>query len=116
MGTNKIDLERILTAAVDALSPFCHVGEGGNLVTEDLDWEAWPQCWGSTALGYGGIGGQAITHAQTVIVSSLYCREVAVFFGRPRLAYVAHSDSPGYQKAYQNRNFPPCNRAATVRN
>jgi hypothetical protein len=45
-----------------------------------------PQTWGSTALGYGGIGGSAMTTAYTVVVSynGYYC----VYFGSSgRLAY-----------------------------
>lgn len=44
-----------------------------------------PQTWGSTALGYGGIGGSAMTTAYTVVISSgiSYC----VYFGSGRLAY-----------------------------
>lgn len=44
-----------------------------------------PQVWGSTALGFGGLGGQAITTADTTIVSD--GRSAAVYFGG-RLAYV----------------------------
>jgi hypothetical protein len=43
------------------------------------------QTWGSTALGYGGMGGAAVTTAYTVIVydSDCYC----VYFGQGELAY-----------------------------
>ena len=42
------------------------------------------QLWGSTALGFGGIGGQAMTNAYTVVLS---CgTEHAVYFGG-RFAY-----------------------------
>lgn len=40
-----------------------------------------PQTWGSTALGFGGIGGQAITTAYTVIVSCDQSGASAVYFG-----------------------------------
>jgi hypothetical protein len=46
-----------------------------------------PQTWGSTALGFGGVGGQAITTAYVVIVKSNLTGEWAVYFGG-RLAYV----------------------------
>ena len=45
-----------------------------------------PQTWGSTALGFGGIGGQAMTPAYTVIVQD-GVGPAAVYFGG-RLAYV----------------------------
>ncbi|MGY3581384.1 hypothetical protein ACVIGB_000547 [Bradyrhizobium sp. USDA 4341] len=44
-----------------------------------------PQTWSSTALGYGGIGGQAMTEAYTVIVTD--DRVSCVYFGGGRLAY-----------------------------
>lgn len=48
---------------------------------------SFPQGWGSTALGYGGIGGQAITSAQTIVLYDV-CQGIArVYFGGDRLAY-----------------------------
>ena len=46
-----------------------------------------PQTWGSTALGFGGIGGQAITSAYVCIIESNLIGCFAVYFGG-RLAYV----------------------------
>ena len=46
-----------------------------------------PQSWGSTALGFGGIGGQAITSAYVCIIESNLVGGYAVYFGG-RLAYV----------------------------
>jgi hypothetical protein len=49
------------------------------------------ETWGSTACGYGGMGGAAMTPAYTVIVS--YGGVSAVYFGCGRLAYlVDHRD------------------------
>jgi hypothetical protein len=45
------------------------------------------QTWGSTALGFGGIGGMAITPAYTVIVSCDRSHASAVYFGG-RFAYL----------------------------
>lgn len=38
------------------------------LSTDDLQWWAFPETWGSTSLGFGGLGGQVITTAQTHVV------------------------------------------------
>lgn len=46
-----------------------------------------PQTWGSTALGFGGIGGQAITSAYVCIIESNLVGQLAVYFGG-QLAYV----------------------------
>lgn len=45
-----------------------------------------PQTWGSTALGFGGIGGAAMTPAYTVLVQGP-SQEVAVYWGG-RFAYL----------------------------
>lgn len=44
------------------------------------------QTWSSTALGFGGLGGQAITSAYTIILRSNYLGEYCVYFGG-RFAY-----------------------------
>jgi len=45
------------------------------------------QTWSSTALGFGGIGGQAITSAYVCVIESNIVGGFAVYFGG-RLAYV----------------------------
>ena len=45
------------------------------------------QTWSSTALGFGGIGGQAITSAYVCVIESNLVGQFAVYFGG-RLAYV----------------------------
>ena len=45
-----------------------------------------PQLWGSTALGFGGIGGAAMTDAYTVVVSIRERGVIAVYWGG-RYAY-----------------------------
>ena len=44
------------------------------------------QTWSSTALGFGGLGGQAITNAYTIVLRSNYLGEYCVYFGG-RFAY-----------------------------
>lgn len=53
--------------------------------SEDVDVLMFSQTWGSTALGYGGLGGAAMTSAYTVVVEGLGWR--CVYFGCGRLAY-----------------------------
>jgi len=53
--------------------------------TYEVEIVMFPQTWGSTALGYGGMGGAAITSAYTVIVTYHNCS--CVYFGSGRLAY-----------------------------
>jgi hypothetical protein len=46
-----------------------------------------PQTWSSTALGFGGIGGQAFTSAYVCVIESTLVGGYAVYFCG-RLAYV----------------------------
>lgn len=45
------------------------------------------QMWASTALGFGGWGGQAITDAYTTVIQNLDTGYIGVFFGE-NLAYI----------------------------
>lgn len=45
----------------------------------EIEIYSFPQTWGSTALGFGGVGGQAFTTAITVVV--IHGREACVYFG-----------------------------------
>lgn len=40
-----------------------------------------PQTWSSTTLGFGGVGGQAITPAYTIIIESTHGMGYCVYFG-----------------------------------
>lgn len=40
-----------------------------------------PQTWPSTALGFGGLGGAAVTTDYTVVLSSTHCSDYLVYFG-----------------------------------
>ncbi len=46
----------------------------------ELEVDVFPQGWGSTALGYPGIGGQAMTSAYTVVISYEQ-HKFCVYFG-----------------------------------
>jgi len=63
-----------------------------------------PQTWGSTALGFGGVGGQAITTAYTIVLESNLTGEHAVYFGG-RLAYVIRRATPLFFEHMAARNM-----------
>lgn len=46
-----------------------------------------PQVWGDTSLGFGGIGGQAMTSAYTTVITDESTGWCGIFFGE-RLAYL----------------------------
>lgn len=74
------------------------------MISEDLTVYSFPQMWGSTALGHGGIGGCALTTAQTWVVFSPN-REVLVYFG-DRLAYGVPCPSDAFLTRMRDANMP----------
>ena len=68
--------------------PECYVEKSRKHSFYDLTvYSMFVQTWGSTALGFGGIGGQAITSAYVCVIESNLVGGYAVYFGG-RLAYV----------------------------
>ena len=54
-------------------------------IEDEVKVHMFPQSWGSTALGYGGMGGAKTTTTHTVIIEHRgWC---CVYFGSSRLAY-----------------------------
>lgn len=61
------------------------------------------QTWGSTALGFGGMGGQAITSAYVCVIESNLTGEHAVYF-HGRLAYVIkHPNEKFWEDVHKHR-------------
>ena len=77
--------------------------EQENIINESTIMQ-WVQMWGSTACGFGGIGGAAMTNADTIIVEfSEY--KVACVYHSGRFAYSCMTDDS--YRAYVNfRSFP----------
>ena len=55
----------------------------------------WPQTWGSTALGHGGMGGAAMTTAYTVVLECYHTQEFLVYFGG-QMCYKVNRDSANF--------------------
>jgi len=65
---------------------------------QDLDVVAmFPQTWGSTALGFGGIGGAAMTTAYTIVIREGFSGNCLVYFGG-RFAYTANARNQTFLK------------------
>lgn len=84
----------------------------------EVDVVLFSQMWGSTALGYGGLGGAAMTEAYTVVVMT---REVAcVYFGCGRLAYKVEFDKltseqrVNWEQALAKRQVPARSQAKAL--
>lgn len=67
----------------------------------EFDMMMFKQTWGSTALGFGGIGGQAMTSAYTTVVMDMHTGWVGVFFGET-LAYKINNPNQKFYKDMHN--------------
>jgi hypothetical protein len=63
-----------------------------------------PQVWGSTALGFGGIGGQTITTAYTTVVESDIDASCCVYFGG-QFAYRIEQPNEQFREDLFNQNM-----------
>jgi hypothetical protein len=59
---------------------------GGEWGWQNIDVYSFPQLWGSTTCGFGGVGGCAMTRAQTIVLIS-DCRSKVAVFIHGKLAY-----------------------------
>lgn len=64
---------------------------------EDFDVFMYPQMWGSTALGFGGMGGASIRQANTVAIVCRKVRTAAIYFAGQH-AYNVDLTDPTVQK------------------
>lgn len=80
----------------------------------DLSLRVFPQVWGSTALGFGGIGGQAMTAAYTTVVEDAYEGFYSVFFGE-RLAYLIQNPSDIFFEDMYKCNMKPVSQAGVYK-
>ena len=55
----------------------------------DFELYTFEQVWGSTALGFGGIGGQAMTSARTYVFIPIHCNQKCFVYFAGRYAYAA---------------------------
>lgn len=56
---------------------------------DDFELYTFEQVWGSTALGFGGVGGQAMTSARTYVFVPMECNQKCFVYFAGRFAYKA---------------------------
>ena len=56
---------------------------------DDFELYTFEQVWGSTSLGFGGIGGSAITSARTYVFVPINCNQKCLVYFGGRFAYKA---------------------------
>lgn len=81
-----------------------YVKKTRNLEAREIDVVMFPQTWGSTALGFGGIGGRAITTAYTVVIS--HGRTHVVYFNG-RFAYKVERPNELFYAHVKNQDMLP---------
>lgn len=81
------------------------------------EWKKWlryysfPQTWGSTALGFGGMGGSAMTTSQIhIIVSAGLGKQKAIVFYNRKAAFMCNY-GPEFQKALDTNHVPSIKEA-----
>lgn len=81
---------------------------------DDFELYAFGQVWESTALGFGGIGGQAMTYARTYVFVPISCdQKCFVYFGG-RFAYEADYCEK-FREDLLSQNMEPVPRAGKYR-
>lgn len=70
----------------------------------EFEFYVFPQTWGSTSLGFGGFGGQAITEAYTVVMIDRVSGIAGVFFNE-RLAYAIEKPNEKFYEDLHNFNM-----------
>lgn len=82
---------------------------------DDIDVYVFPQGWGSTALGYGGMGGSAMTSSHTIVLYAQYFNIVRVYFGCKRLAYEIANPNKLFFKDLFSGGLEECSKAGKYR-
>ena len=77
---------------------------------DDYEFHIFPQTWGSTALGFGGMGGQAITEADTIVCVPVSTNQRCVVYFGGRYAYSADYNST-FREDLLSRNMASCAKA-----
>jgi hypothetical protein len=89
-----------------AIAPAdCYVEKSRKHSLYDLTvYSMFVQTWSSTALGFGGVGGQAITSAYVCVIESDLLAQFAVYFGG-RLAYVIKRPNENFFEGITNHKM-----------
>ena len=80
----------------------------------EIEMYMFPQTWGSTSLGFGGIGGQAMTTAYTVVVNDYNDGYCSVFFG-DQLAYLIKNPNQLFYEDMKKCSMKPVYKAGAYR-
>lgn len=98
-----------ITDSVFCAGMACAVDlKGKRLTLEEVEVVSFPQAWGSTALGFGGIGGAAVTTAQTTVIIGP-AGDAAVYFGK-RIAYYIEVPNAKFWEDLRSHSMASCDK------
>lgn len=77
--------------AIEADLPFrFDYNEKPHPTIDDFELYTFDQVWGSTALGFGGVGGQAMTTARTYVLVPVNCNQKCFVYFAGKFAYAVN--------------------------
>lgn len=87
MSNNLTEMAREILA-IEANLPYrFDYSDQSHPTVNDFELHTFEQTWGSTALGFGGIGGQAITSARTYVFIPMSINQKCFVYFAGRFAY-----------------------------
>lgn len=81
---------------------------------DDFELYTFNQTWGSTALGFSGIGGDMITQARTYVFVPITCNHKCIVYFGGRFAYTANYCEK-FREDLRNQNMVAVYRAGRYR-
>ena len=87
MGDKLTHMAREILSIEEDLPYRFDYSDQSNPTLDDFKLYTFEQVWGSTALGFGGAGGQAITSATTYVFVPITCNQKCFVYFAGRFAY-----------------------------
>ena len=91
--------------SIEADLPFrFDYSDNSHPTVNDFELHTFEQTWGSTALGFGGVGGQAMTSARTYVFIPITCNQKCFVYFGGRFAYAVDYSEKFMEDVY-NENM-----------
>ena len=87
MGNKLIAMAADILAIEEDLPYRFDYSNNSNPTLDDFELHTFEQTWGSTALGFGGVGGQAMTSATTYVFIPIVINQKCFVYFAGRFAY-----------------------------
>lgn len=85
--SNKLTRMARQILAIEADAPYRFDYTDGKVSIDDFDLYVFEQVWGSTALGFSGVGGQAFTSENTYVLVPSSCKQKCFVYFGSKFAY-----------------------------